>query len=271
MFKNFWFSTLGVFFETKDVSTRALFGGPALRKPTGMAYFAFVTTDNRKKISFNFNTFAAFGRKKTVNRQNYSVGIRIQPSNALNISLNPSLNTHNRIVQYVSEQTWKDAPRYIAASIDQKTFSLTARLNYNITPNLTLQYYGQPFISRGRYSYFKQILDPLNKDIFNQFGIYNAQQISFEEQESYYNIDENMDGEVDYTFSDPDFNFIQFRSNLVARWEYVPGSELFLVWSQGTTSFADPDLRLISGLTDNLFSNKVTNIFLIKLTYRFLL
>lgn len=271
MFKNYWFGTVGLFFETKDLSNRALFGGPALRKPTGIAYFAFVSTDNRKKISFNFNVFNALGWRETVRRNSYSVGVRIQPSNALNIGLNPSLNLHNRIIQYVSEQQFGNEPRYIAGTIDQKTFSLTARLNYSITPNLTLQYYGQPFISRGRYSEFKNITDPLNKDVFSQFYIYDNQQLSFDNEGGFYAIDEDRDGQIDYTFGDPDFNFIQFRSNLVARWEYIPGSELFLVWSQGTTNFADPNLRLISGLTDNLFSNQANNIFLVKLTYRFLL
>jgi len=75
---------------------------------------------------------------------------------------------------------------------------------------------------------------------------------------------------VDYAIDDPDFNFIQFRSNLVARWEYIPGSELFLVWAQGTTSFGDSGDRLLPSLSDNLFSDQAHNIFLIKCTYRFI-
>ncbi|MEL7021768.1 MAG: DUF5916 domain-containing protein, partial [Bacteroidota bacterium] len=76
---------------------------------------------------------------------------------------------------------------------------------------------------------------------------------------------------IDYSFGNPDFNFIQFRSNLVARWEYVPGSEIFLVWSQGVTNFGDPNADLFPSLSDNLFSGQVENIFLAKFTYRFLL
>jgi len=48
---------------------------------------------------------------------------------------------------------------------------------------------------------------------------------------------------------------------LVLRWEYIPGSELFLVWSQGTTNSGNPQEQLFPSLGDNLFSNKLENIF----------
>ena len=83
-------------------------------------------------------------------------------------------------------------------------------------------------------------------------------------------IDENGDQITDYSFSNPDFNFLQFRSNLVLRWEYTPGSEIFLVWTQSTTSTTDPEKGIFSSLTDDLFSEKINNIFLMKFTYRFL-
>ena len=64
---------------------------------------------------------------------------------------------------------------------------------------------------------------------------------------------------------------MQFRSNLVVRWEYVPGSELFLVFTQSNTNLGDPEARILPSLSDNLFNNQPTNIFLLKWTYRFLL
>jgi hypothetical protein len=87
----------------------------------------------------------------------------------------------------------------------------------------------------------------------------------------HYEVDENHDGVADYTFSRPDFNFVQFRSNLVIRWEYRPGSELYLVWSQGCTPDVSGDLN--SPLQRSLFDNMFTeprNIALVKFTYRFL-
>ena len=84
-------------------------------------------------------------------------------------------------------------------------------------------------------------------------------------------MDENKDGIADYTFRNPDFNFGQFRSNFVIRWEYTPGSTLFLVWSQDRTE-SQPwnDRNGLGDLSQDLFSVKPYNIFLLKFTYRFL-
>jgi hypothetical protein len=85
-------------------------------------------------------------------------------------------------------------------------------------------------------------------------------------------VDENGDGIPDYSLDKPDFNFVQFRSNLVVRWEYKPGSEFYLVWSQGNTpdAFSDLDTPLAKSLFDNAFASKARNSFLVKATYRFL-
>ena len=71
-----------------------------------------------------------------------------------------------------------------------------------------------------------------------------------------------------YTFGDPDFNFLQFRSNMVLRWEYLPSSTLFVVWSQGVTGNADPATDVIAALGNDLFGDGVQNTFLLKATYR---
>mgnify|MGYP006919341914 CR=1 FL=1 len=84
-------------------------------------------------------------------------------------------------------------------------------------------------------------------------------------------MDEDIDGNTDYSISNPDFSFVQFRSNLVVRWEYIPGSELFLVWSQGVTGLVDSSDKLFSGLENGILNQKPENIFLIKATYRFVL
>lgn len=274
MFKNFWGMGGGLTYENKDISNNALFGGPALRKSRGLAPWFYLYSDQRKVVQLNVNGFFARGFEKedprTVNVSNFSVGIFVQPTNALNFSIRPSYNRHERKIQNVSRTDFEGQPRYIAGTVDQKTLSITLRLNYNITPNLTLQYYGQPFISKGQYKDFKYITNSLAEDFTDRFYQFSDQEISFNAKEEYFSVDENQDGEIDYTFDNPDFNFMQFRSNLVARWEYIPGSEIFLVWSQGITNFGDPNERLVPSLSDNLFSEQAHNIFLIKMTYRFL-
>tara|TARA_Y100001968_G_scaffold304123_1_gene318858 strand:- start:211 stop:651 length:441 start_codon:yes stop_codon:yes gene_type:complete len=146
---------------------------------------------------------------------------------------------------------------------------MSFRLNYTINPNLTIQYWGQPFISRGRYSNFKHVTDPLAKRFEDRILQYNDNQISF--ADGTYSVDENLDGLEDFNFGDPDFSFVQFRSNLVIRWEYIPGSEIFLVWSQDVTQSGNPADGLLPSLGDNIFGQKPHNIFLLKATYRFVL
>ena len=202
-----------------------------------------------------------------MNYRELSLGIRIQPFDAMNINIRPAFTHVRRLAQYVTTTTFQDQERYILGEIELRTLSMTTRLNYNITPDLTLQFYGQPFISRGRYSNLKYVNDPKAQLITERLTTFPTQEFS----NGRYQLDETNDGIADYSIKDPDFNFIQFRSNLVGRLEYVPVSELYLVWSLGTTAFGDPDMGLLTSLNDNLFSEKARNIFLVKWTYRFLL
>jgi hypothetical protein len=154
--------------------------------------------------------------------------------------------------------------------VKQKTLRFTMRLNYNITPDLTIQYYGQPFITRPLYDHFAYVIAPLANKFEDRFYVFNPNQISF--SSGRYHVDENMDGTTDYSFATPDFNFVQFRSNFVVRWEYKPGSELYLVWSQGNTpdAFGELDTPIFNSLFNNAFADQARNIFLLKWTYRFL-
>jgi hypothetical protein len=158
------------------------------------------------------------------------------------------------------------------SEVEQRSFSLTARLSYNLTPDLTIQYYGQPFIFRALYKNYGFVTDPLNREYDARFSRYADGEIQWDEQGESFLVDENGDGSTDYSFGKPDFNYIQFRSNLVIRWEYIPGSELFLVWSQGSTpnAYSDLDTPLINSLFDNVFDEKARNVLLVKCTYRFL-
>lgn len=99
----------------------------------------------------------------------------------------------------------------------------------------------------------------------------NAEQVSFDASNEVYSVDENRDNSIDYTFGNPDFSIIEFRSNLVARWEYIPGSEIFLVWSQGISKGGNPMDDLLPSLNDNIFGQPAHDIFLVKATYRFML
>mgnify|MGYP003670421142 CR=1 FL=1 len=268
--KNNWFTNAGFNYEPKQYSNFALRGGPRLRMAPEIGFFNGINTDDRKKVRFNIFHSGQKGTDNSYGSYNMEFGIRYQPFNALSISANPGYSINNDQLQYIDTINEGGNTTYLNGTVDQRTLSMSFRLNYTINPNLTIQYWGQPFISRGRYSEFKQVIDPLAKQFDNRISSYDNNQISF--SDGLYSVDENLDGATDFSFDNPDFSFVQFRSNLVVRWEYIPGSEIFLVWSQDLSRSGDPERELFESLGDNILGNeKPLNIFLIKATYRFIL
>jgi hypothetical protein len=269
VYKNFWYLATGISYENLDRTSNWLRGGPTYQRSSGMAQWFSMNTDIRKPIVLHANASYGFGFDYLVRGQDLGLELEIHPSDAINFSLGPNLGNFERIDQYVTTRKWEGNTRYILAYVNQRTLSFTARINYNITPDLTVQYYGQPFISRGKYSSFNYVLDPLTSEKEEGLRWYTDQEINL--IDNTYFIDENGDANPDYSFGNPNFNFVQFRSNLVVRWEYVPGSEIYLVWTQGNTSFSTPDDRsLFNSLSEDFLSDDVRNSFLVKLTYRFL-
>ena len=190
----------------------------------------------------------------------------------MSLSLDFDYQENPNRTQYVGESTFNNTPRYILGEIDNKTYSATLRVNYNINPNLTIQYYGQPFIFKAKYSNFNFVKDGIAKDLNDRVEWYGNDRVTLQTDINSYLIDEDRDGEIDYSFGNPDFTFVQYRSNLVVRWEYIPGSEIFLVWSQGITSFREDAENGFNTIVDTqLLNQKPQNTFLIKATYRFVL
>lgn len=266
--QNNWFTNFGFNYAPIQYDNFALRGGPRLRRSPWMSFWNSIRTDNRKKLRFNvFHN----GRKAVDNSlRSYFIeaGFVYQPINALRVSAFPSLRINNDKLQFIDNfDDVNGTARYLNGEIQQRTLSMSFRLNYTINPNLTVQYWGQPFISRGRYSNFKHVTNPTAQRFEDRFIAYGTDQVTFADDT--YSVDEDLDGVADFSFDDPDFAFVQFRSNLVIRWEYIPGSEIFLVWSQDVSQDGDPLEGLFSNLGDNIFGQKPQNIFLLKATYRF--
>jgi hypothetical protein len=270
-FKNYWQTGVGVDWNPYEVSNYALRGGSSLRKPAGWGHFAYINTDTRDKVWARLDISNAWGFQHTVQYNNYSLTLAAQPLDALNVSLSAGVtNFWRKQDQFVDQLSYNNELRTIVGEVHQRTMRFTLRLNYSITPDLTVQYYGQPFITRPLYQNFGYVLDPLNSSYENRFHKFTDAEI--QSKDGALQVDENHDGNPDYSFSNPGFNFAQFRSNLVIRWEYRPGSEIFLVWSQGCTPDVanDLDSPLAKSLFGNVFSQSSKNIGLIKFTYRFL-
>jgi hypothetical protein len=173
--------------------------------------------------------------------------------------------------QFVQTVQIGEEQRTIVSEVLQHSVSLTTRFSYNISPTLTVQVYAQPFLFRAKYQNYGLVTNPLDKDFDQRFHRFTPQEISTENGNDFL-VDENGDGNTDYGFSKPDFNFVQFRGNLVVRWEYVPGSELYFVWTQSNSpnAFGDLNTPVVRSLWNNAFDEKPYNIFLVKATYRFL-
>ncbi len=267
---NNWFTNIGFNYFTNQYSNFALRGGPRLKQSSGVSFFNGYNTDRRKKVRFNIFHRGRKALDNSYSSYNIDFGVTYQPFNALSISANPEYGYNKDHLQFIDNIEANGNTTYLNGTVDQRTFSMSLRLNYTINPNLTVQYWGQPFISRGRYSNFKQVINPLAETFENRVSTYNNNQLTLVDE--VYAVDQNQDGNVDFTFDNPDFSFVQFRSNLVVRWEYIPGSEVFLVWSQDIAQSGNPQNQLFNDLNDNIFNDeKPQNIFLIKATYRFVL
>ena len=262
--RNYWGIWGGVGREDDDLATTALRGGPALLLPGRWNQWYEIGSDQRKAVQagvFGFNSWKDEG-----DTHSHEIGIfsTIRPLNALSLRVNPFYGLDYNDLQYVGSAAYNGESRYLFGRINQKTLGITLRLDYSITPDLTVQFYGQPFVSAGKYSEFKRITAPRAQRYAERFHTF-GNEINYDEAGEFYAVDENADGAIDYTFDKPDFNFRQFRSNLVVRWEYIPGSTAFLVWSQGRTGFESNGDFSFRNDVKNLFEVFPDNVFLIKL------
>lgn len=269
--KNNWNVNAKVNYAPRIYKNAVLQGGPRFRYSGEVFESINFNTDSRRKLSFYAGAYTSQGKDQSFFYTEFDAGFTIRPINAFMISIGPNYSRNSNRTQYVGQTDFASERRYLMANIDQRTLSASIRLDYNINPNLTIQYYGQPFISKGTYSAFNRVTQPTAGRHFDRMAWFGPAQISYDMGSEQYSVDENTDGTVDYSFANPDFSFVQFRSNLVLRWEYIPGSEVFLVWSQGMTGYANARDGLFQGLDSQILGRKPGNIFLIKATYRFVL
>ena len=138
-----------------------------MKLPGGYNYILSVASDRRKQLSFGVKHSQYFGFENSSNSKNFGVSVQYLPSDALRIFVRPSLSLYNNELQYLSTtQNNIGENSYIFASIDQITTSITMRLDYVVSPDFTIQYYGSPFISAVDYSDAKTIINP-QADNFN--------------------------------------------------------------------------------------------------------
>ena len=272
-FKNFYRLSSGLNYRTSTANSD-LRGGPSIKYPSEFRQWFWFKTDSRKKIEFTINPWYFIGNENYSKGRGLSADIRYQPSNALSISVSANINKRRNNQQYVAtriftDNTGQEENRYITTTVSRKTYSIALRFTYNINPNLSIQYWGQPFAAIGVYDNFKRITNSIASNYNDRFVQFANDEITYNSEDKEYNIDENSNGITDYTVSDPNFNSKQFRSNMVLRWEYKPGSIFFLVWTQSRDQFNTNITDSFASSMHELFTAYPNNIFLIKFTYRF--
>jgi uncharacterized protein DUF5916 len=262
-FTNFWFGYFGLGGDVDNWSTDALRGGPNIREPAERFGWIGIESDERKPVTFDFELEGGYETQSGGHWTELSGGVAWQAAEGTRLSLDPFYRTGLGGWQFVATRTdLAGDPRYLFADIDQRTFGAVVRIDHTFTPRLSLQIYGQPFVATGTYSEFKQVLDPRAEAFDHRFGVFASEEIA--RADGLIRVDEGADGTVDFSFGDPDFNVREFRSNVVLRWEYRPGSTMFVVWQQSRDSSAsDSRFRLGEDVGD-LFDTHPRNVFLVK-------
>lgn len=245
-FKNQWSFSTNFIYHSKALDTKILRGGYDMIVPRTISIFGFLNTDQSKKIIASISySYESTGNNSAVNYQ-VRPGISYRPINNLKIGLTANYLDNHDMLQYITTSYTVPGNRYIMGTIDQKTLGLTLRVDLNLTPEFSVQYYGSPFVSRGSYSELKYITDPKAKQFEDRFEVYQ-----------------------DPLGYNPDFNFHEFRSNLVAKWEYRLGSFIYLVWSSERSGYTNDSQASVGDSYKQLRSIFPNNIFLIKLNYWF--
>jgi hypothetical protein len=240
---NTWEFWWGVNREQAHLSEGTLRGGPIMRLQGGTGFNAGFDSDERKAFNYWFSV-NYFAEDETDGRSiGLYPGTRLRLGNRAELRLSPNISINRRSAQYIDNPTVNGSETYLFGELNQVTTSLTTRLSYTFTPNLSLQLYAEPFISAGDYDGFMQVEDPRAAHFGDRFGTFGG------------------------SAENPDFNVRALRSNAVLRWEYRPGSALFLVWSQGREAFSDYGDYEFGRDADRLFGSKATNVLLLKATY----
>ena len=273
VYRNQWRTFLSGQLTGRRTDNTILRGGPSMKTPGQLYMSASIDSDWRKKLSGDlyFSYYRTFNDIKT----NYNLGFELEykPFNTLTLNLEPSWSTTMNRMQYVTRRTLSAEPqenRYIFGTINQKIYSVSIRVDYNITPDLTVQYWGQPFYGSGRYSEFKRITDPHAATMDDRYAILESGHLSYAIRNRLYSIDEDLDSSVDYSFGNPNFTVSEFLHNFVIRWEFLPGSTAFLVWSQNRDHYTGSGMFDVSRQSHDLFHKaQPYNIFLVKFSYRF--
>ncbi len=235
--KNYWVTNLTFWIDHPSQNQAQTRGGPSMGTPQSRVVIARL--GNRFGARTQWNGRVYYGWDELGGEiYRLSGGLSVRPSTRWQLSVNPN---YLRVIdprQYVATFDSAGGPaatygrRYVFAFVDASEFRVPIRANYTITPDLTLELFAEPFAASGRFYGFGELAAPRTTRL-RRYGT-NGTTIARDPAGDYVVTDNG--GADTLAIANPDFNVLSFRSNLVLRWEWRPGSTLFLVWQQNRES-----------------------------------
>ena len=268
-FTNYWGIKWGLHRFTGEFDKNKLRGGPYFLNPSIWHRHFEISTDTRKKFHAKITTIYDKADEGIFSRIQHRPSVTYRPNSQFSFSVDGNYIKEKTDLQYITTTDFINAfapPVYVFGDIHQKTLGLVFRANYSITPNMTIEYYGQPFVSAGDYSRFKKITNQGASIYEDRYRVFDDNEISYDSSSRTYTVNDN--GAI-FFFPDRDFNFNEFRSNMVFRWEYKPGSTIFLVWTQNRSMTGSLGEFSYNDDLDNLFNVHPDNVFLVKFNHWF--
>jgi hypothetical protein len=247
-FVNFWngYAGIGINNLITSYSDRDARGGPAVYMPRRLQFWSGIDGDGRQAITPSLNFSGSRRTDGLSSSWNVSTGARVRVGGQLNGSLNVSYGRNIDDQQWVGNFVDGGVTSYTFARLYQATSSVTMRVNYTLTPTLSVESYLQPFVSVGDFTDWRALDDARSPDVQRRFRPYTARG--------------NPTG----------FRAGQMRTNNVVRWEYRPGSVLFFVFTQGRDARPENSAEFgVQPIYSNIFDQRPQNVFLIKSSYWF--
>lgn len=268
-FHNYWNLAFYGQIRPQTMNDNLARGGPVLAQAASWYGFTQLTTDTRRTVSLML--MPDLGCADGHCSWDLSLDATVHAAPNVSVEVIPSYSYNTTSNQYVTTVADSTATafygnRYVFASLVEKTLSMTTRLDWTFTPALTLQLYVQPLIASGAYSRFREFNAPRTLER----SVYGVDRGTIAYANGAYTVDPDGAGSAQpFSFGDPNFVFRSLRGSAVLRWEYHPGSTVYVVWTQqrsdnAATGVGDLALgRDLRGLT----GAPPANIFLVKFSY----
>jgi uncharacterized protein DUF5916/cellulose/xylan binding protein with CBM9 domain len=259
-----WF----VAYNPSTLSDRRTRGGPLMVNQPGVEWDFQLDSDPNKRWIYGVGLHGNHYQRRWEQGWSARAALEWKPGARLSLRIEPQIERTGTSAQYVD--TFDDAlatntfgHRYVFADLDQTTVSASLRLNWIFTPRLSLEVYAQPLLSSGSYTGFKELARPRSY----AFTGYPDPAPTSDPDRITVDPDGTAGPATGHEIDDPNFSLASLRGNAVLRWEYSPGSTLFLVWTQNRSDTESIGTFQTGRALDRLFGAGADNIFLVKVSY----